>query len=250
MRARGLGRAAVAMAVLAVAGFVCTGTPAAASELAAERLVDAYSPIVMMRAQRDGVCDKAEEQYGPPTSVNVVLSNPRVRLLERVGHRTLVIKRAPRAADLAGRARTSTSIYRGIRCGRAAPTRVTSLRCAGTGAPRQSCTRISLVRPVFRVSPCSTGSTTTSTSSTICTRATGRGCRSRLMPTPRPGRCRGVPIRSSSFSTAGESTPMARPQGPAQRHAPDRLFRGRFSCNVLQLRAVAGHGAKRLRCGL
>jgi uncharacterized membrane protein YccF (DUF307 family) len=103
MRALGFGRAVVGVVVLAVASFVWAASPAAAADGAAESLVDAYSPIVMMRTQLDGVCDKAREQYGPPTSVNVVLGNPRVRLLERVGHRTLVIGRAPRAVDLGGR---------------------------------------------------------------------------------------------------------------------------------------------------
>jgi hypothetical protein len=103
MRARGLGRTVVGAVLVAMTCFVCAASPAVASDGAARSLVDAYSPIVMMRSQLDGVCDKTEEQYGPPTSVNVVLGNPRVRLLERVGHHTLVIKRGPRAADLAGR---------------------------------------------------------------------------------------------------------------------------------------------------
>ncbi len=80
-----------------------TAVPADASKSAAQRLADEYSPIVMMRAQHHPPCDNAEEQYWPQTSVNVVLGNPRVRLL-KVGLRgPQVIKRAPTAADLAGR---------------------------------------------------------------------------------------------------------------------------------------------------
>jgi hypothetical protein len=40
---------------------------------------------------------------GPPTSVDLVLGNPRVRLLGHSSRGTRVIKRAPTAADLAGR---------------------------------------------------------------------------------------------------------------------------------------------------
>jgi hypothetical protein len=77
--------------------------PAAASLSAAQRLVDTYSPIVMMRAQDNGPCDNEEEQYSPPTSVDVTLGNPRVRLLFHDSRGTRVIKRAPTAADLAGK---------------------------------------------------------------------------------------------------------------------------------------------------
>ena len=81
----------------------CTAVPAAAGTSAAQRLADKYSPIVMMRAQHNAPCDNTEEQYWPPTSVDVVLGNPRVRLLKRGPRGPQVIKRAPTAADLAGR---------------------------------------------------------------------------------------------------------------------------------------------------
>ncbi len=77
--------------------------PASASTSAAQQLADTYSPIVMMRSQQQGLCDSSEEQYWPPTSVDVVLGNPRVRLLKRDSHGTHLIKRAPTAADLAER---------------------------------------------------------------------------------------------------------------------------------------------------
>ena len=86
-----------------LAALLYLASPAAASPSAAQTLVNAYSPIVMMRAQRDPPCDSSEEQYGPPTSVDLVLGNPRVRLLEHTSRGTRVIKRAPTAADLAGR---------------------------------------------------------------------------------------------------------------------------------------------------
>ena len=89
-----------------LAALACMASPAGAattnaSASAAQQLADRYVPIVMMRAQRNGLCDTSEEQYAPPTSVNAVLGNPRVRLLTHDSRGTRVIKRAPIAADLA-----------------------------------------------------------------------------------------------------------------------------------------------------
>ena len=59
----------------------------------------AYSPIVMLRDLTD-VCDDSQEQY-EPTTVDVMLGNPRVRLIGPKGpdgRRT--IKRAPTAANV------------------------------------------------------------------------------------------------------------------------------------------------------
>jgi hypothetical protein len=78
------------------------GSPVTASTSAAQRLADRYAPIVMMRSQDDGLCDKSEEQYGPPTSVELVLNNPKVRLLFHNARGTRLVKRAPAAAELAG----------------------------------------------------------------------------------------------------------------------------------------------------
>jgi hypothetical protein len=86
-----------------LAAVLFAAVPADASTSAAQRLADTYAPIVMMRSQHNAPCDASEEQYWPPTSVNVVLGNPRVRLLKRGLRRPQVIKRAPTAADLAGR---------------------------------------------------------------------------------------------------------------------------------------------------
>ncbi len=82
--------------------MLCAAPSALASAASTQRLVDAYAPIVMMRTQQDGVCNSSEEQYGPPTTVGVVLGNPRVRLLERIGRHTVEVRRSPSAADLAG----------------------------------------------------------------------------------------------------------------------------------------------------
>lgn len=66
-----------------------------------QRLVRAYSPIVMLRAQEDPPRNTAEEQY-EPTTVDTVLGNPRVKLVRegRAGPRQ--VARAPTASDIAG----------------------------------------------------------------------------------------------------------------------------------------------------
>lgn len=68
----------------------------------AQQLANTYAPVVMLRAQKD-VCSTSQEQFAPPTSVDVVLGNPAVRLLRRGRRGTVVVKRAPTAADLAER---------------------------------------------------------------------------------------------------------------------------------------------------
>jgi hypothetical protein len=104
-----LGRSArPAGTVLALAGvLLCLasaagGSPVSASTSAAQQLADKYAPIVMMRSQDSGLCDSSEEQYGPPTSVELVLNNPKVRLLFHGARGTRLVKRAPTVADLAG----------------------------------------------------------------------------------------------------------------------------------------------------
>ncbi len=104
MQSLGGRRVGITTLISVVALVLCLlpAAPASAAPSATQRLADAYAPIVMMRAQRDGLCNSSEEQYGPPTTVNVVLHNPRVQLLERVGRRMVVRGRAPGAARLAG----------------------------------------------------------------------------------------------------------------------------------------------------
>lgn len=92
---------AIGLSVVVAVLVLCLATSASASESATQRLANAYSPIVMLRAQH-GTCNTTQEQYAPPTTVNVVLGNPRVQLLEYVRRRMVVKGRAPRAAELAG----------------------------------------------------------------------------------------------------------------------------------------------------
>ncbi len=103
MTSLGRRRAAIAILISVLVAMLCAVPGAMASDSPTQRLVDAYAPIVMMRAQHDGVCNTSEEQYGPPTTVNVVLRNPSVRLLHHVGGRMVQVHRSPGAADLAGR---------------------------------------------------------------------------------------------------------------------------------------------------
>jgi hypothetical protein len=103
VRSLGAGRAASGILISVVLLMCCVAPSASASDTATQRLVDAYAPIVMMRAQHDGVCNTSEEQYGPPTTVDVVLHNPRVRLLQHVGRHMVEVTQSPSAADLAGR---------------------------------------------------------------------------------------------------------------------------------------------------
>jgi hypothetical protein len=104
---------AVALVAAALAALALGVSPvraaATAGETASQQLADKYSPIVMVRKQTDGICDSAEEQYSPPTSVYTVLGNPRVKLLSYVRRRTVVlVKSAPSAADVA---RKSEPVY-------------------------------------------------------------------------------------------------------------------------------------------
>jgi hypothetical protein len=89
--------------VFAAAAFVWPAAPAAeAAQSAQEKLVTTYAPIMMLRAQEDPPCDPSEEQY-EPTTVNVMLGNPRVDLTRppKPGEPDIV-RPAPTAADIAG----------------------------------------------------------------------------------------------------------------------------------------------------
>jgi hypothetical protein len=100
------GRLAICLAAIASVSLVlATGAAAAAPTPDEDNLVRAYAPILMMRAQEDPVkdpCNTTEEQYNPPTEVEVVLGNPRVKLVHHVDGRDVVVKTAPTAADIAG----------------------------------------------------------------------------------------------------------------------------------------------------
>src|SRR4029079_8804925 len=84
-----------AMLVACVALWLAPG--AQASGGAAQKLVDTYSPITMLRAQTD-ICDPAQEQF-EPTTVGVFLDNPQTQLDAPDGK---LVTKAPTAADVAG----------------------------------------------------------------------------------------------------------------------------------------------------
>ena len=78
-------------------GLALSASSAQASKGPAQKLVDTYSPITMLRAQTS-LCDSSEEQF-EPTTVRVMLGNPRVQLDAPGGK---VVTKAPTAADVAG----------------------------------------------------------------------------------------------------------------------------------------------------
>ena len=86
--------------MLVAAAVPTLAPPAGAQGLPERRLAAKYAPIVMLRAQYDPPCDKTREQY-LPTTVDVVLGNPRVELVPPSGS-ARPKKRAPTAADVAG----------------------------------------------------------------------------------------------------------------------------------------------------
>jgi hypothetical protein len=99
-------RASKAWLACSTIALLCSAAPAAAhaapsGESAAQRLIKAYTPRVMLREGNE-ICDTSGEQY-QPTTVNTVLGNPQVTLTEadESGDET-PIKRAPTAADIAG----------------------------------------------------------------------------------------------------------------------------------------------------
>jgi hypothetical protein len=90
---------------IAIATIALLGVPAAAGAQpgsAAQRLIQAYTPITMLREEQDPPCETSAEQY-EPTSVSTVLGNPAVGL-ERVeeGGGEVLVKQGPTAADIAG----------------------------------------------------------------------------------------------------------------------------------------------------
>ena len=93
--------------VCAIFALLCLAMPGFAlgagggGESAAQRLIEAYTPRLVVR-ETDNVCDIKGEQY-EATTVDTVLGNPAVTLTEAdsSGKETLV-KRAPTAEDIAG----------------------------------------------------------------------------------------------------------------------------------------------------
>lgn len=82
--------------------WLVVAAAAQAAESFQQQLVNAYAPIVMLRSQHKSPCDTDEEHY-QPTTVNVVLGNPRVKLVRPAEAATPeIVKAAPNAADIAG----------------------------------------------------------------------------------------------------------------------------------------------------
>ena len=91
----------VALLATLVLALCCVGGPAAQAATPTQKLIKAYSPILMLRSQEDGICDEAEEQF-QPMSVGVVLGNRRVQLKHYEDGSMKTVKTAPSAANLAG----------------------------------------------------------------------------------------------------------------------------------------------------
>jgi hypothetical protein len=90
---------------LSITTLILLGLPGgadAASTGAAQRLIQAYAPITMLREEQEPPCETSAEQY-EPTTVSTVLGNPAVGL-ERVeeGGGEVLVKQGPTAADIAG----------------------------------------------------------------------------------------------------------------------------------------------------
>ena len=98
-------RLAICLVGIASASLIAaSGAGAASSTPEEENLVRTYAPILMMRTLEDidPPCETTEEQYNPPTRVEVVLGNPKVKLVHHADGRDVVVKTAPTAADIAG----------------------------------------------------------------------------------------------------------------------------------------------------
>jgi hypothetical protein len=94
---------AALLVLMASALLVPTAIAAAATSPEQQQLVNAYAPHLMLREQTSGKnCNTREEQYNPPTTVDVALGNPAVKLVHYVGGKDVVLKTGPTAADIAG----------------------------------------------------------------------------------------------------------------------------------------------------
>src|SRR4051812_3338718 len=83
--------------------LLLTASAGAATSPEQQQLVAAYAPHLMLREQTaDDNCNTREEQYNPPTTVDVVLQNPAVKLVHYAGGKDVVVKQGPDAADIAG----------------------------------------------------------------------------------------------------------------------------------------------------
>jgi hypothetical protein len=96
---------AACLALAAFVSLIAVSTAGADVSPAQQQLVSAYSPILNLREQTDEKnqnCNTTEEQYNPPTTVDTVLGNPAVKLVQYVNGKDVPIKEGPTAADVAG----------------------------------------------------------------------------------------------------------------------------------------------------
>ena len=99
---RRLGWSVACLVLTASAWLLFTAAAVAETTPEQQQLVDAYAPHLMLREQQaDDNCHTREEQYNPPTTVDVVLGNPAVKLMHYVGGKYVEVKKAPTAADIA-----------------------------------------------------------------------------------------------------------------------------------------------------
>ncbi len=91
------------MAAVLGLSLCATGSAEAAgtSDGAARQLAERYAPIVMAR-KLTSVCNTAQEQFAPPTSVDTVLANRSVRLMRSLHQGSVLVRTGPTAADIAG----------------------------------------------------------------------------------------------------------------------------------------------------
>jgi hypothetical protein len=77
-----LALACTTVALLALTPAIAPAALRGENESTAQRLIEACSPRLVLRAQEDPPCDIQEEQY-QPTAVETVLGNPEVELTRR-----------------------------------------------------------------------------------------------------------------------------------------------------------------------
>jgi hypothetical protein len=97
-------RWSVACLALTASALLSTTATAVAQTSDENALVATYVPHLMLREQTAGDnCNTREEQYNPPTRVEVVLGNPAVKLVRYIGGKDVPVKQGPTAGDIAGR---------------------------------------------------------------------------------------------------------------------------------------------------